>query len=77
MQRRYRTLTELKAQESARTIAFDDPALAGKLTSMGLRPGTLIEVVRTAPFGHTLYIKADGLRLALRAEEARSILIEV
>jgi ferrous iron transport protein A len=77
MQRRYRTLTELKVQESARTIAFEDPALAGKLTSMGLRPGTVMEVVRTAPFGHTLYIKADGLRIALRAEEARSILLEI
>ena len=77
MQRRYRTIPELKAHESARALSFDDPALAGKLTAMGLLPGTLIEMVRSAPFGKAYYIKADGVRLALREEEAASILIEV
>ncbi len=77
MQRRYRTIPELKAHESARALSFDDPALAGKLTAMGLLPGTLIEMVRSAPFGNAYYIKADGVRLALREEEAASILIEL
>lgn len=77
MQRRYRTIPELKAHESARALSFDDPALAGKLTAMGLLPGTLIEMVRTAPFGNAYYIKADGIRLALRKEEAASILVEI
>lgn len=76
MQRRYRTVIELKAHESANTIAFSDPALAGKLTAMGVLPGTRIEMVRTAPFGEAYYIKADGVRMALREEEAASILIE-
>ncbi len=77
MQRRYRTIPDLKVHESARALAFEDPALAGKLTSMGLLPGTLIEMVRLAPFGRAYYIKADGVRLALREEEAASILIDV
>ena len=75
MQRRYRTVPELKAQESAQTLAFSDPALAGKLTAMGVLPGTRIEMVRTAPFGKTYYVKVDGIRLALREEEAASILL--
>jgi Fe2+ transport system protein FeoA len=77
MQRRYRTVIELKAHESAKTIAFSDPALAGKLTAMGVLPGTRIEMVRAAPFGQAYYIKADGVRMALREGEAASILIEV
>ncbi len=77
MQRRYRTIPDLKVHESAHALAFEDPALAGKLTAMGLLPGTLIEMVRTAPFGKAYYIKADGVRLALREEEASSILIDV
>lgn len=76
MQRRYRTLPELKSNESARTISFSDPALAGKLMAMGLLPGTRIEMVRSAPFGKAYYIKADGIRMALREEEAASILLE-
>lgn len=77
MQRRYRTVPDLKVNESARTIAFDDSALAAKLTSMGLLPGTRIEMIRKSPFGSAYYVKADGVRLALREEEAASILIEM
>lgn len=76
MQRPYRTLPELKAREAARTLSVSDPALAGKLTAMGLLPGTLIEMVRTAPFGKAYYIKIDNVRIALREEEAASILLE-
>lgn len=77
MQRRYRTILDLKNNECARAIAFDDSALAGKLTSMGLLPGTRIEMIRKSPFGSAYYVKADGVRLALREEEARSILLEL
>ncbi|MEZ4921192.1 MAG: FeoA family protein [Saprospiraceae bacterium] len=77
MQRRYRTISDLRMHESARAIAFENPALAGKLTSMGLLPGSLVELIRRAPFGHAYYIKADGVRLALREEEAASILLEI
>jgi Fe2+ transport system protein FeoA len=77
MQRRYRTVPELRLNESALTIAFADPALASKLTAMGVLPGTRIEMVRPAPFGKAYYIKVDGVRLALREEEASSILLEV
>jgi Fe2+ transport system protein FeoA len=77
MQRRYRTVPDLKLHESALTLAFTDPALAGKLTAMGVLPGVRIELVRPAPFGQAYYVKVDGVRLALREEEAASILLEV
>ncbi len=77
MQRRYRTVPDLKVNECARTISFADPALAGKLTAMGVLPGASIEMVRMAPFGQAYYIKVDGVRLALRAEEAATILVEL
>lgn len=76
MKRRYRTIPDLKLHESARAIAFENPALAGKLTAMGLLPGSMVEMVSVAPFGQAYYIKADGVRLALREEEAASILLE-
>lgn len=77
MQRRYRTISDLRKNESALTIAVTDPALAGKLTAMGVLPGTRIELVRPAPFGNAYYIKVDGVRLALREEEAACILLEI
>lgn len=75
MQRRHRTLPELKVNESAQAISFTSPSLACKLTSMGILPGALIEMVRKAPFGDAFYIKADGVRLALRMDEAATILL--
>ncbi len=77
MQRHHRTIADLKTHEAARTIAFTDSALACKLTSMGFLPGMSIEMIRAAPFGNAYYEKVDGVRLALRAEEAKSILLEV
>jgi Fe2+ transport system protein FeoA len=77
MQRRYRTLPDLKQNESARAITVADAALACKLTAMGVLPGTRIEMVRPAPFGRAYYVKVDGIRMALREEEAASILLEL
>jgi len=77
MQRRHRTLPELKSHESALAITFTDPALACKLTSMGVLPGVQIEMVRKSPFGDAYYVKVDGVRLALRNEEAATILMTV
>ena len=77
MQRRHRKLPDLKAHESGVTISFTDPALACKLTAMGVLPGARIEMVRHAPFGNAFYIKVDGVRYALRREEAETILLTV
>lgn len=77
MQRRHRTLSELKAHESAQAISITDPALACKLTAMGVLPGAVIEMIRKAPFGDAFYIKVDGVRLALRNDEAKQILLTV
>lgn len=77
MQRRYRSILDLKINESAKALAFENSELACKLTSMGVLPGAVVELVRLSPFGHAYYIKVDGIRFALREEEASSILLEL
>ena len=77
MQRRYRSILDLKKNESAKALAFSDSELACKLTAMGFLPGATVELVRHSPFGSAYYIKVDGLRFALREEEAACILLEV
>jgi ferrous iron transport protein A len=77
MHLQFRTITDLRPYESAKAISFTDNELACKLTSMGLLPGTKIQMVRQSPLGDAVYIKIDdGLRIALRKEEAASIRIE-
>ncbi len=77
MQRRYRSILDLKIKESAKALTFSDSELACKLTAMGILPGAMVEMVRYAPFGTAYYVKVDGIRFAFREEEAASILLEV
>ncbi len=77
MQRRYRSILDLKINESAMALTFSDSELACKLTAMGFLPGARVEMVRQSPFGNAYYVKVDGVRFALREEEAASILLEV
>lgn len=76
MIRKYRTVESLRRLECARALRVTDPALASRLMAMGILPGSLIEMIRPAPFGHAYYIKADGIRLALRKEEAANIVVD-
>lgn len=47
-----------------------------RLREMGLLPGTLVTLVRTAPLGDPLEIKLRGYHLSLRKSEAEHVLIE-
>lgn len=55
--------------------SFTDDEVAQKLMSMGLLPGTRIELVRKAPLGGGCYIKADNLLIALRSQEAARVIL--
>lgn len=44
--------------------------------SMGVLPGSHVEVVRKAPFGGGCYVKVDNFYLALRREEAASVVLK-
>lgn len=60
----------------AYTIAFyKDPKLASKLLTMGLLPGMPITLIRKSLFGHTFFVQNQHNFLALRREEAASIMV--
>ncbi len=61
--------------EQAMIVRFEDEKVAGKLTSMGMMPGSSFQMVRKAPFGGGFYVKIDGVNMALRACEAAKIVI--
>ena len=46
-----------------------------RLIELGVRNGATVEVVRRAPFGGPLAIRVNGGLLALRTENARSVLV--
>ena len=44
--------------------------------NLGILPNTRITLVRRAPFGKTLYIKLGNYQMAIREEEAQTIILE-
>ena len=56
-----------------KSISFSNKKLAHKLLTMGIVAGTLIEVMRAAPMGDPIRIKALGSELSLRLSEAESV----
>jgi len=53
----------------------EHPTLLRKLQSMGIVGGTLIEVMERAPLGDPLAVRVRGYRLALRLDEASTIMV--
>jgi len=71
-----RTLGELKSGESAVVASFRDNMLASRLMSMGVIPGTQVQIVRKSLTGATYFLQFSQLALAVRKEEAALIVIE-
>jgi len=43
---------------------------------LGIIPGTRVQVLRVAPFGDPLELRARGCNLSIRASEARMVEVE-
>ncbi|MEX0748157.1 MAG: FeoA family protein [Rhodothermales bacterium] len=69
------TLRDLKPGEHGTISGFTSDDLPNRLLEMGLLPGTMVEVVRLAPFGDPIDLKVRGYHLSIRKHEAD--LIEV
>lgn len=68
------TLTHLPAGKDARVIAVNGTGrVTRRLMEMGVIPGVLLRVVKTAPFGDPIEIRVRGYSLAMRKSEADAI----
>lgn len=74
--RRMATLDGLRLGSRAKIAAVAKGPLYQQLLAMGLTPGTEVEAVCRAPFGDPVLYAVRGYRLALRREEAATIVIE-
>lgn len=69
-------LSELQIGQKRIVSNFEDSRLGGKLMTMGMLPGSLVELVRKASAGKTFYVKVNGYGMALRANEAAQIFLK-
>ena len=69
-------LSDLKPGESGIVDVFEgDTDAHHRLREMGVLEGTLIKLVRVAPFGDPLELAIRGYRLSLRRKDAAQIFI--
>lgn len=72
-------LKNLKPGQSAKIKKIDtiDRSFRTKLIALGLVPGAMLTVLRTAPLGDPVEIKVRGAHLSLRKHEADILLLEL
>lgn len=69
-----KTLANVLKGETAKVSSVTGTnAVTRRLMEMGIVPGEMVRVVKSAPFGDPMEIKVRGYHLALRRNEARMI----
>ena len=68
-------LSDAKVGATVRIDSVDESPMKQRLMTMGLIPGTKVEILQSAPFGDPIAVRLRAYNLALRKDDAA--LIEV
>jgi len=71
----FTSLITLKPGEKGIINNISDQKYTSKLMTLGILPGVGISIIRYAPFGGALYVQLPNHQIALRSEEAASIIV--
>jgi Fe2+ transport system protein FeoA len=69
--------SSLRYGQEAMIVRFTDEYIENKLTSMGMMPGSMLRMIRKAPFGGGFYIKIDNTTIAIRSQELQHIIVGI
>lgn len=73
-----KTVNKLKNGEKGTVISLGcSGALRRRIIDMGITPGAVIKMKKSAPFGDPVQINVRGYELSIRRSEAAEILVEV
>jgi ferrous iron transport protein A len=68
-------LIDLPLGQEAKIAHFTNDLIGSKLMTMGVLPGSSLQILRKSPFGGSWYVKVGNFYLALRKVEAESIVL--
>lgn len=72
------TLADLPRGESSKVLSVrGEDVVTRRLMEMGVVPGVAVRMIKSAPFGDPLEINVRGYSLALRRNEAESVVLEM
>ncbi len=71
------SLAKLTPGSSAKVVGvLGHGPVERRLAEMGLVSGTVVNVVRFSPFGHSIEFKVFGSNIVMRRNEAERVLVE-
>lgn len=70
------TLNKLELGKKGTIASFSDEQAGCQLMTMGILPGSSVEVVRKAPLGGAIYLKMENQQFAIRNKEAECIMLK-
>ena len=71
-----KNLTNLREGENARvTLLLNEGSIKRRLQDLGLIPGTLVQCIHKSPYGDPIAYGIRGAVVALRSDDAKSVLI--
>lgn len=76
MQKRDKSVQDLKIGESGTICCLSDPEMSLKLLEMGCIPGTPVKLNSKAPLGDPITIIVNDYTLSLRLDEAATIMLK-
>ncbi len=76
MQKREKSVRDLKIGESGTICCLNDTEMSLKLLEMGCIPGTEVKLNSKAPLGDPITIIVSNYTLSLRLDEAATIMLK-
>lgn len=72
------SLSHAKAGDKLTVLAIDanQAGISERLYALGIFPGTLLQVLRKAPLGDPLQVKAGHTLISIRRQEAEAVSVE-
>lgn len=67
---------DLKIGQTAYIRSISEDSYTCKLLTLGLLPDAKVTYIRRAPFGGARYLQIDNHYVAVRADEAKTIVID-
>ena len=71
------TLKDTEPGMSVRIDSVGESKLKNRLMTMGLIPGTRVEILRSAPMGDPIAIRLRSYNLAMRKDDAAQIQVSL
>ena len=69
------TLKDAEIGSTVRIDSIAESSIKQRLMTMGLIPGTRVEILRSAPLGDPIAIRLRAYNLALRKDDAEKIAV--